>query len=408
MLSLSQQPLRQLLASQTQLPCAEHSWPALHSVQATPLAPQRVMLSLATVTHVPLLQHPAQLLPPHKHPPALHAWPWSHAPQTWPPEPHCASGACASKPMQSPSLQQPGHNPAVLLHRQVPLVVSQAKPGPHAAQATPPTPHVAGLCASYAMHVFPSQQPLKHDARSQTQPPSSLHSCPGPHATQATPRAPQLAVVGTVQPPSAQHPVHEAPQEQMPAVQLCPREQVMQAPPSVPHADPPASPVWQAPLVSQQPWGQVVAPHGGCASASPLSPASAGPSPGTTTSGTGASFVGTDPSAGPASPSPKSPSSPRQPTTAKDAIATQRTTSKRCRIRSPPCPRQPPRVLRVASERSDHAHVHRAHVGRDRTRLRSRENECQTRRGTRAADDPSDRRDVRDGAERPDGTALVR
>jgi hypothetical protein len=71
----SQQPSGQLLASQTQLPASEHSWPEGHAVQATPLAPQRVLLSLATVTHVPLLQHPAQLLPPHKHEPAVHAWP---------------------------------------------------------------------------------------------------------------------------------------------------------------------------------------------------------------------------------------------------------------------------------------------------------------------------------------------
>jgi hypothetical protein len=125
--------------------------------------------------------------------------------------------------MQIPSLQQPGHDP---LHRQLPLVVSQPRPEPHAAQATPPTPHIAGVCAAYAMHVFPSQQPLKHDARSQTQPPSSLHSCPAPHATQAIPGAPQLAVAEVTQtPPSAQHPVHEAPQEQTPPAQLCPTGQ---------------------------------------------------------------------------------------------------------------------------------------------------------------------------------------
>jgi hypothetical protein len=73
LLSLSQQPLGQLLASQTQLSCAEHSWPVAHFAHATPLAPHCTLLS--AVTHVPLLQHPAQLLPPHKHAPALHAWP---------------------------------------------------------------------------------------------------------------------------------------------------------------------------------------------------------------------------------------------------------------------------------------------------------------------------------------------
>jgi hypothetical protein len=63
--------------------------------------------------------------------------------------------------------------------------------------------------------VEPLQQPLGHDAASQTHlPRDPLHSCPVPHVPQATPPFPQVVAV---------------------------------------------SPVWQWPVESQQPFGQVFA-----------------------------------------------------------------------------------------------------------------------------------------------------
>ena len=76
----------------------------------------------------------------------------------------------------------------------------------HAEHAAPPLPHLALVVV--VTHVSPSQQPLGHDAASQTHlPVLPSHSCPWAHATHETPASPQAPDVGVTHWPLAlQHP----------------------------------------------------------------------------------------------------------------------------------------------------------------------------------------------------------
>jgi hypothetical protein len=66
-----QQPVGQVVASQTHWPCALHSWFAPQAAHTPPLAPQAV--TPGVVTHDPLAQHPAHAPPPQLHPPLTQA-----------------------------------------------------------------------------------------------------------------------------------------------------------------------------------------------------------------------------------------------------------------------------------------------------------------------------------------------
>lgn len=138
----SQQPPGQEAASQTQLPCAVHSWLAVHVAHAPPFAPQCWAFD---PTHSPLEQHPEQLMPPQLHAPAVHVWPVAQVPQTVPFVPHAVVLCWASSTHWSPLQQPPEHEPGV--QTQVPLV-PQVCPDAQAEQAAPPVPHWPAACAA--------------------------------------------------------------------------------------------------------------------------------------------------------------------------------------------------------------------------------------------------------------------
>jgi hypothetical protein len=141
-----QQPFGHEVASQTQVPAVRlHSSPAPHEAQVAPFVPQDVFDSEPHASHVPAaVQQPfghdaalqAQL------PDALHAVPAGHAWQAAPalPQDKLDSLAYAS---HDPLLQQPAQ--ALPPHEQVPLV--HVEVAPHAAHRTPPVPHEEFDCA---------------------------------------------------------------------------------------------------------------------------------------------------------------------------------------------------------------------------------------------------------------------
>ena len=108
---LSQQPLGQEAASQTQVPWALHSWWAAHAAQVPPLAPQAVV---EAVTQLPFEQQPLQLAPPQLQAPLLHVWPEPQVPQALPPEPQAAVDCPDEATQLPPGSQQPFGQEAVV------------------------------------------------------------------------------------------------------------------------------------------------------------------------------------------------------------------------------------------------------------------------------------------------------
>jgi hypothetical protein len=120
-----------------------HSRPEEQELQATPPAPHDPFDSLARTSHVVPLQHPAQDVPPHVQVPVdvEQVCPELHAAQAAPPVPHSTAFWLAKGRQVVPLQQPPGHD--VASHTQVPFVLSQSLPAPHAAQAAPPAPQEA-------------------------------------------------------------------------------------------------------------------------------------------------------------------------------------------------------------------------------------------------------------------------
>jgi hypothetical protein len=83
-----QQPCGHEVASQTHCPAALHSCPDGQAPHVAPPAPHELLDSLASASHAPPLQQPAQDAPPHAHCPTAHASPDEHAPQAAPALPH--------------------------------------------------------------------------------------------------------------------------------------------------------------------------------------------------------------------------------------------------------------------------------------------------------------------------------
>jgi hypothetical protein len=83
-----QQPFGHDCALHTQLPVALQSVPAGQAWQAAPPLPQDALDSFAYASHEPLLQQPAQALPPHEHVPLVHVEVAPHAAHMTPPVPH--------------------------------------------------------------------------------------------------------------------------------------------------------------------------------------------------------------------------------------------------------------------------------------------------------------------------------
>ena len=282
----SQQPVGQLVASQTQAP-PEQRWPTAHAgpvpqahaplvqrsdfvsqaAHASPAEPQLVVVWLPLAMQVlpeqqPLGQEvalhtqlpPEQVCPvpqaapvPHRQAPLVQVLVLpEHGTQAAPPVPQEAA-LCPAPLTQTPALQQP-EGQLVASHTQAPpeqrCPVAQALPGPHlqapvvqrspvvpqVVQAPPLVPHwvaVVGLT-----HAPPLQHPLAQLAALQTQAPP----------TQASP-APQAAFVPHLQLPPAQVSAEVA-------------LQVVQAAPAVPQVA--SALVWQVPF-KQQPLAQLPA-----------------------------------------------------------------------------------------------------------------------------------------------------
>jgi hypothetical protein len=88
-------------------------------------------------------------------------------------------------------LQQPlGHDAASQTHW--PLVVLHVWPDPHAAHAAPPEPHEEADSLAYASHVEPLQQPA-HAPPPHVHTPLE-HESPDPHVPHAAPPEPHSLV----------------------------------------------------------------------------------------------------------------------------------------------------------------------------------------------------------------------
>ena len=84
-----QQPPGHDVALQTHWPLARlHTWPDAHAAQVAPPAPHEAFDSLASGSHVPALQQPAHVAPPHEQAPLVHVCPELHALHAEPPVPH--------------------------------------------------------------------------------------------------------------------------------------------------------------------------------------------------------------------------------------------------------------------------------------------------------------------------------
>lgn len=68
------------------------------------------------VTHWPLAQQPAQLVPPQLHPPAVQVWPAAHVPQLLPLAPQAEALCCAVATHLVPWQQPPGQDVALQTH----------------------------------------------------------------------------------------------------------------------------------------------------------------------------------------------------------------------------------------------------------------------------------------------------
>jgi hypothetical protein len=131
-----QQPLGQLVVLQTQAP-PTHAWPAAQATQMAPLVPQLVAVCDARATQAPLLvqQPPGQVVALHlTHFPLLQNWPLEHL---WPQPPQLLGSVwvLVQAPLQQvwplghtfPALQEPPHM-HLLLQQSVPLGQPPAHP----------------------------------------------------------------------------------------------------------------------------------------------------------------------------------------------------------------------------------------------------------------------------------------
>lgn len=117
-----QQPPAQEVESHTHCPLPLHSRPDTHAAHAAPAAPHEEFDSDAKSSHVPELQQPGQLVPPHVQAPPEQLCPPLQAAHAFPPAPHRAE-LCAANLTQELPLQQPvGHELGV--HAHWPVVVS--------------------------------------------------------------------------------------------------------------------------------------------------------------------------------------------------------------------------------------------------------------------------------------------
>jgi hypothetical protein len=133
---LSQQPLGQLVASQTHVPPTQR-WPAAQATQVAPLVPQVAAVCDAKGTQAPLLvqQPPGQLVALQvRHLPLRQNWPLEHF---WlqPPQLLASVNVLVQAPLQQvwpvghtfPALQEPPHM-HLLLQQSVPLGQPPAQP----------------------------------------------------------------------------------------------------------------------------------------------------------------------------------------------------------------------------------------------------------------------------------------
>jgi len=191
-----QQPFGQEVASQTHWPdVVLHSVPEGHAAHVVPRAPQEVLVSLDSVSHVVPLQQPSQIVPPHEHAPPEHDWPLTHAAHAPPPAPHWAA-VCAGKRTQAPvgSQHPPGHEVASHAHWPVAL---HSLPDAHAAHALPPVPHDTLPCAEYRWQSPAAvQQPSGHEVGLHPHVPAVVSQLlPPGHAAHALPPAPHTESV---------------------------------------------------------------------------------------------------------------------------------------------------------------------------------------------------------------------
>lgn len=163
-----QHPFAQEVASHTHWPLVVlHSSPEPHAAHATPPAPQEPLFSLAYGSHVPLLQHPAQTVPPQVHDPIEHDSPLAHEPHVAPAVPQevplCAANG-SHEPVGPPAQQPFAHDVESQMH----APALHSRPEPHAAQATPPLPHSPLLSAACVMQCPLEQQPSEQFVALQT------------------------------------------------------------------------------------------------------------------------------------------------------------------------------------------------------------------------------------------------
>jgi len=110
------------------------------------------------------------------------------------------------------------------------------------------------------MHELPLQQPLGHDAASQTHCPLPLHACPAAHPAQAAPPLPHElldSLLSDSHVPPLQQPGHDVPpHEHAPPAHACPEEHAAHAAPPIPQSAEPCMDCGTQALPLQQPVGQ--------------------------------------------------------------------------------------------------------------------------------------------------------
>jgi hypothetical protein len=249
----SQQPLGQLVPSQTQVPAEQWRLPpqggpppqeqapatqesvvtGLHCVQETPMAPQAA--AVGVMQRLPLQQPFGQLVASQTQRPT----------QRWP--------AWQGNPLPQP---------------QAPPRQLSASSGSQGAQAPAATPHA--LVVGGLKHTAPWQQPAGQELMLQTLVTHAwlVHDSVVLQTLQRAPPEPQaaIAVPGWQAPLTSQQPMGQVAALQLPArhawpVHTCPGWQATHEAPPVPHAVT-RLPGWQTPEASQQPVPQVAALHG--------------------------------------------------------------------------------------------------------------------------------------------------
>jgi hypothetical protein len=175
-----QQPFEHELAVQTHWPFAPHAWPVAHPPHVAPAVPQEVADSDPYASHVPVappLQQPfGHVLASQEHAPVVVSQtPFAQELQDEPPAPHCELDSEEYTTHLLP-LQQPfGHDEA--LHTHCPVVVLHCCPDAQPEQLAPPLPHELSDSEAYVSQVpLDVQQPLGHEAASQTHAPVPPHA----------------------------------------------------------------------------------------------------------------------------------------------------------------------------------------------------------------------------------------